>query len=119
MSARRTWQVFIMLGGLLAWAAQFTILYGVTSAVCAREWADATLLGIGVVPATVVGTTLAAFAATAVVLLYSLRTYRQLEAEGASVADVFLNQAAVLISGFSLVAILWHGLPAFILPACA
>jgi hypothetical protein len=30
-----------------------------------------------------------------------------------------MSHVAVLINGLSLVAILWHGIAAFILPACA
>jgi hypothetical protein len=119
MAWRRGWQVFVMLGGLIAWAVQFTILYGTTSTVCARGWADTTLFGFGLVPAAVVATTLAALAATAAILVHAVRQNRRLQEAGGPVADVFLAQAAVLISGLSLAAIAWHGLPAFILPACS
>jgi hypothetical protein len=119
MAARRAWQVFIMLGGLFAWAAQFTILYGATSTICALDRAGATVLGIGIIPATIIGGTVAALAAAAAVLAHALRRHRALQAADASAADVFMSQAAILISAFSLAAIAWHGLPAFILPACA
>jgi ABC-type amino acid transport system permease subunit len=119
MAGRRGWQVFVMLGGLIAWAVQFTVLYGATSTVCARGWAGATLFGFGLVPATIVGTTLVALAATAAILVHAVRQNRRLQEAGGQVTDVFLAQAAVLISGLSLAAIAWHGLPAFILPACS
>jgi hypothetical protein len=119
MAARRTWQVFLMLGGFIAWAVQFAVLYGGTSAICAREWAEETLFGIGVVPATIVGATLAALAAAAAILLHSLRKYRRIQTAEAAVPDAFLTQAAILTSALSLAAIAWHGLPALILPACA
>lgn len=119
MAGRRALQVCLMLGGLIAWAAQFTILYGATSTLCGRGWADAMLFGAGVVPATIVATTLAALGATALVLLHSIREHKRLDAVTDSAADMFLNRATFLISAFSLVAIAWHGLPALILPACA
>ncbi|MCB5175726.1 hypothetical protein [Microvirga lenta] len=108
-----------MLGGFLAWAVQFTVIYGVTSTVCARGWADTTVLGAGIVPFTVAGTTLVAAVAAAAFLVHALRKHRRLQSADASVTDVFLIQGAVLISAFSIAAILWHGLPALILPACS
>lgn len=119
MAGRRFAQVLVMLAGLIAWAVQFTVLYGVTSTLCAREWADARLLGIGIVPAVVLLATLAALAVTAAVLLLAVGTRRRLKAEPADATDAFLNSATLLISGLSLVTIAWHGLPAFILPSCA
>ena len=47
MAGRRTLQVLVMLGGLIAWALQFTLIYGVTSTLCGRGWADETLFGEG------------------------------------------------------------------------
>ncbi len=119
MTGRRTGQVLLALGGMIAWAVQFTIIYGATSTLCGRGWADAALLGIGVVPFTILASTLATFAAAAILLIVSLREERQWRDQPASATDSFLNQTSVLINGLSLVVILWHGVPAFILPACA
>jgi hypothetical protein len=119
MSGARTLQVMVMLGGMIAWAVQFTVVYGVTATLCGRGWADATVLGIGVVPFTILTVTLAALAAAAILLIVSLRQDRQLRDQPALATDRFLSQAGVLISGLSLIAILWNGVPAFILPACA
>ena len=118
MIGRRTGQVLLMLAGLLAWAVQFTLIYGATSTLCGREWADATLLGIGNVQAIVLTTTLVAFIAAVVALAWSLRAHRRTK-EHEAPADRFMTQAGALIGGFSLIAILWQGLPALILPACA
>ncbi|MEE1610062.1 hypothetical protein [Microvirga sp. CF3016] len=118
MSGRRTGQVLLMLAGLLAWAVQFTIIYGATSTLCGREWADTTFLGIGLIHAVVLVSTFAALIVTALALAWSLRTFRRLN-EQAPPADLFMTQAGALTSGLSLIAILWQGLPAFILPACA
>lgn len=119
MSGARTLQVMVMLGGMIAWAVQFTIVYGMTSTLCGRGWADATLFGIGIVPFTILTTTLAALAAAAILLIVSLREDRQLRHQPVSATDRFLSHSGVLINGLSLIAILWNGLPAFILPACA
>ena len=40
MTALRTGQVLLMLAGLIAWALQFTLIYGATSTLCGREWAE-------------------------------------------------------------------------------
>ncbi|MGO4386305.1 hypothetical protein AB4Y85_02090 [Microvirga sp. 2YAF29] len=119
MSGRRTVQVLLMLGGLLAWAVQFTVIYAVTSTLCGRGWADATLLGFHIVPATIVATTLLMLAATGILLLISFRIYRQVRGEPVAPADLFMSQASVLINGFSPIVLIWHAVPAFLLPSCA
>jgi hypothetical protein len=116
--ARRTGQVLLMLAGLLAWAAQFTFIYGTTSTLCGRGWAGATILGIGSVQALVLIATLTALIITASALAWSLRAFGEMQ-DHAVAADRFMSHAGALINGFSLLVILWQGLPAFILPACA
>ena len=119
MTALRTRQILLMLAGLIAWAAQFTLIYGATSTLCAREWAGATFLGIGIVQGSVLSGTLAALAATGIAFVWSFREYRWSERMQISAADRFMVQSAVLTNSFSLLVILWQGIPAFILPACA
>ena len=119
MTGRRTAQVLLTLGGMFAWAVQFTLIYGAISTLCGRGWADATLLGIGVVPFAILSTTLVTLAAAAILLIVSLREERRWRDQPSSTADAFLSQTGVLINGLSLIAILWNGVPAFILPACA
>jgi uncharacterized membrane protein len=119
MSGRRTGQVLLMLAGLIAWAVQFTVIYGVTSTLCGRGWADATLLGFEVVPTMILSATLVTFAATAVALLWSIRIDRQKGEQPVAVTDGFMSHAGILINSLSLIVILWHGVPGFILPACA
>jgi hypothetical protein len=119
VAARRLARIIVMLGGLLAWAVQFTIIYGVTSVSCALEAADRTLLGFRLVPAMIALATLAALAGTAGNLALAVAQYRRSSAAPGSETDMFLSYSAILISGFSLVAIAWHGVPAFILPSCS
>lgn len=119
MTGRRTIQVLLMLGGLLAWAVQFTVIYAVTSTLCGRGWADATVLGLPIVPVTIVVTTLLMLGATGIFLLISLRIYRQVRDQPVAPADLFMSQASVLINGFSPIVLIWHAVPAFLLPSCA
>ena len=119
MSGRRTGQVLLMLAGLIAWAVQFTVIYGVTSTLCGRGWADATVLGFEIVPMAILSATLVTFAATATALVWSIQSYRQSGEQSVAMTDRFMSHVAILINGLSLVVILWHGIAAFILPACA
>lgn len=116
---RALWRVVPPMTGLMAWVIQFTVIYGVTAFACARGYADLRLLGFGLVPAVIVAATLVALAVTAVVLTGALARRPRLVAETAHANDRFLNYTTILISGLSLVAIAWTGLPSLILPACA
>jgi hypothetical protein len=110
-------RLFAVTAGLIAWAVQFTVIYGVTAVACARGYAGVTLLGLGVVPLTIVATTVLAFAATGVVLAWGLRERRRADAD-THPTDRFLTSATLLVSGLSLVTIAWHGLPALLVPVC-
>ena len=101
--------------GMIAWAAQFTLIYGATAIACARGYEGAWLLGMRVIPLTIVGVTLAALGVTGFVLARALAARRGTEPTDST---EFLNAATILIAGLSLVAILWQGLPALIVPPC-
>ena len=119
MGGTRILQVLAMLGGMIAWALQFTIIYAVTSTLCGRGWAEATLFGFAIVQAVIVATTLLALIPTVLMLVMLLRTYQRAGGEPVSAATGFMIQAGILINGLSLVVIAWQGTPALILPACA
>lgn len=110
-------RLFLVTAGFFAWAAQFTVVYGATSLACFRGFADVTLDGVGVVPATIAAATLVALTVTGMVIVVALARWRRL-AKGPDAAH-FLNVSTILVSGLAVVAIVWTGLPALILPACA
>ena len=110
-------RLFAMLAGLIAWAVQFTLIYGATALACARGYADRAVLGLGLVPATILVVTAVTAAVTAWVFIDSLREHRRTSDE-THPTDRFLTYSTLLISGLSFVTILWHGLPAFIVPPC-
>lgn len=118
MTGQRTGQVMLMLAGFIAWAVQFTLIYGATSTLCGREWAGVKILGMGSVQAIILATTVAAFAAAAIALAWSLRAHGRTRGE-TDTADRFMGHTGTLVNGFSVLVILWQGIPAFILPACA
>jgi hypothetical protein len=93
----RSWA--LLLGGLIAWAAQFFVLYIVASVL------GSTLLARAIA----VAVTLAALAADAAILMRAVRRRRE------SATDRFgrwLASLALLIAGTSAIAIVWQGLPA-------
>ena len=98
--------------GLMAWAVQFTVIYGFSAVACARGYARLAAFGIGVVPLVILTTTAGALALTAWSLLVGLR--RQQRISDSQATDRFLAKATILISGFSLIVIAWHGLPALL-----
>ncbi len=110
-------RLFAMTAGLLAWAAQFTVIYAVTAVICARGYGGESLAGFGIVPLTIVIATLLALGATALLLVLALRERRRL-ADDADANAQFVNYLTLIIAGFSLVAIVWQGLPGLIVPAC-
>jgi hypothetical protein len=108
-----------MIGGLLVWAAQFTIIYVFNALACARGFAGRQLLGIGVVPFVVGVASLIALAAALAVLLAALRVRGPAGAtRDERPVDDFLRYTTVAIAALSLVAIAWNAVPAFIVPPC-
>jgi cytochrome c oxidase assembly factor CtaG len=111
-------RLFVPLTGLIAWTVQFTIIYGATSLVCARGYGDMSRLGIGIIPLTIVATTLLALAATGFVLFRAVVAKRRMDA-ATPATERFLNDTTLMVSSLSLVTISWHGIPAIIVPACS
>jgi len=111
-------RLFATMVGFYAWTAQFMVVYGVTALACARGFADASLLGLSVVPLIIAAATALALAVTGVSLGAAFARRRRTAAE-APAADRFLIHLALVIGGLSLVAIAWTGLPALLVPACA
>jgi hypothetical protein len=114
---RSTLRLLTAISGMIAWGAQFTVIYGVTSLVCARGYSDASWFGMSAVRLTIGAATLIAAAATGFVLARALQERRRMDA-AADPTDRFLNYTTRVVSGLSLVVIAWHGLPALIVPVC-
>ena len=110
-------KTFVVLGGLLIWAAYFGFVYVFNALACARSFHRLHLLGFNVVPLTVLFC--AAIAATGVLALIfiALRAPDHVEDSRNSSTD-FLRYLAVAVALLSLLAIGWIGLPAIIVPPC-
>ena len=107
-----------MLAPFLIWAGHFGLVYAINGAVCARAPEGAMLLGYPLSVALVAAATVLALAWVAVLLVMALRG----SGPAGHVASVdprrFARWFVVAGAGAALVAILWVGLPALLVPAC-
>ena len=85
--------------GILVWALHFTLIYGFTALACARGFGAAAPWVVGV------ATVLAAAAAIAIIVTH--------------LSSEFTRWMTAAVGGFALIAIVWEGLPALMVPACA
>ena len=112
-------KLVFMLGGLIVWAAHFTAVYGLNALACARDFVGWRVLGIGVVPLGVIAATVLALAAAGWILAQALRWRGPWGGESrGDASNEFLRYATASLAGLSLIAILWDGLPALIVPPC-
>ena len=120
MAERRfTAKMIFMLAGMLIWAAHFTGVYVFNALACARQFADTTVSGFGIVPITVLVSTALALAATGWVLFQALAWRGPAGGESRDDPTVgFLRYTTVTIALLSLVAIVWNGVPALFVPPC-
>jgi hypothetical protein len=110
-------RLFWMMSGFVFWAAQFTIIYGVTAVACARGWHRVPLLGLDIVPASIAAATLLTLGATGLVFWRAFAA-RARDAHG-DPAERFVDAVTLWVCGLALVAIAYNALPALILPACS
>ena len=111
-------RMFLMLAGLIIWGAHFTVIYGFNALACARGFARLSVLGIGLVPATVVALTAVALAAAAAILYIVWRAGPDRLLPERPADGGFLRYMTVAVGLLSIVAIVWSGLPALLVPPC-
>lgn len=112
MDRRFTPTAFLIWSGLLIWAADFLLIYIIQAIVCAKGYADASVLGLGAIPATTLLCTLAALTAT---FLITLRCVRQVRAGPSDQRVRFTSFVTAAAGGLALVAIIWTALPGLLL----
>jgi len=85
--------------GVVLWAVHFTVIYGFTALACAR--------GFGGAAPWVVGVATAAAGAAAIAIIVT------------HLSSEFTRWMTAAVAGLALLAIVWEGLPALIVPVCA
>jgi hypothetical protein len=102
-----------MMGGFLTWAAHFAAIYGLTALACARGFAEAAWLGVGVVPWGIGIATVVALAAIVLLTAGAARTAAK-SARGPG----FLTWMTIAAGAAGVVAIIWQAIPVLIVPVC-
>ncbi|ALG69907.1 hypothetical protein VY88_10645 [Azospirillum thiophilum] len=116
MSERSFPSIFAgMLSPFLIWAGHFGAVYAINTVICARGLDRETLWGVSPAPVAVTVATLAALLCVAAVAVWAARD------TGPADPDLrrFGRWLRMAGAGVAFVAILWSGLPALQLPACA
>jgi hypothetical protein len=104
---------------LTIWGLQFGFIYVFTALACARGFADAQVLGFGVVPFAIVAATVLALGGAGAVLVLAWRESRSATGSRLPATAAFLNDVALVLAALSLAAIVWNALPAFFVAVCA
>lgn len=112
-------QSLFMIGGLLIWAAHFTVIYIFTALACERQFAGLSVEGFGIVPVVVLTATgLALLATIAVIVLAFRRLGPARAARDDKPVNDFMRYTTITVAALSLVAIAWNGLPSLIVSPC-
>jgi hypothetical protein len=109
-------RLFWMMSGFVFWAAQFTLIYGITSVACARGWYRISFFGLDLVQVSIAGATLLAVAATAFAFGRAYVAAKDRADDQAS--EHFIQTVTLWVCGLAFVAIIYNAVPALILPAC-
>jgi hypothetical protein len=119
MSERFVPTTLYLTAGLLIWAANFLVTYVWVALVCARGWADVSVIGISVTAAGVLIPTVLAIAATGMVL-YRARARYQANGKNKAERDSsrFIDFIAAAGAGVSLIAIVWNAFVAAVPSGC-
>lgn len=112
-------RMLFTIGGLLAWAAHFTVIYGFTAVACAQGFAGADILGFDIVPFVISVATIIALLGTLAVLAIATFGRGPIRASpGGQPTKSFLRYVTVALAALSLIAIVWNALPVLIVPLC-
>ena len=112
MDRKFTPTTLLIWSGLLIWAADFLFVYVFAALACARGFAGLQVLGFAIVPFATVLASVAALAATTIMLMRSLRRAREASSEERVQFVLFLTAALCALGG---VAIVWSALPPLLL----
>jgi hypothetical protein len=105
-------QTLIALAGLMIWLAHFLFVYGLAALACARAWNQAEPMGIGWVKLAIAAATVLGVGALGVL------AWRGAIRQPPTPGQGFFRWLSLAAAGAALLAILWQGLPAALLPPC-
>ena len=112
-------KMLFMIGGLLVWAAHFTVVYGFTTVACVKGLAVADVLGVGIIPFVIGAATLLAWATTGAILISATSgPIPPHSARYGETTEHFLQYTAATIAALSLVAIAWNAIPVLLVTPC-
>lgn len=108
------------LTGFLVWAAHLGIVYGLNGLACARGFATQAVAGTSLVAIGVVAVTaIAALAILAVMVMAMAGRGPGISHEADESLRAFWRYGTIAIALLGVIAVLWGGLPAFIIRPCA
>ncbi len=110
--------VTAMMAPFLIWAGHFGLVYAMNGIACERGLDGASLLGFPAVPVLVVVATVAALLVTGWILLRCVTGGGPADHVGSEDPREFARWFTGAGAASSLLAILWVGLPALLVPAC-
>jgi hypothetical protein len=114
-------RIFGAVAGLIVWAVHFGAIYAITAYACARGLQATRVLGLGLIPAGVLGATALALVAAGIVLATTARRLRSAGAAGTGREEHarFLLWFTAGTTLLAMIAILYEGVPTLMVPACA
>lgn len=118
MYAGFTPTILYLTGGLIIWGARFLAAYIFTAIVCSRGWSDASLGGLGIVPAIVSLLTLVSAAGCLAIMLRARAHLRRASPDAAEQNTRFVHYIAATMAALGLLAVIWETLPVYMIPIC-
>lgn len=111
--------LLLAVGGLIAWASAFVVLYVAVSLGCRYGWQQAELFGLNLLTLLLALIWVLHMAAIAWLGWYGLSEWRSIRAAGEIGPSLYLAFLTGLIALVSLVGTVYLGAPVLILPPCA
>lgn len=115
MQHRFTSTTFLIVGGLLAWMANFILVYVFAAVACARGFADARWLGL---PIVTLVTLFASLLTGAVTILVVRLGYRLRRVAGTDEHTRFIGFVTLACGALALVALVLLVMPVLVTSAC-
>jgi hypothetical protein len=104
-------------GGLVIWAVRFLAVYSFIGLSCARGWVDPGG-GFGALQIAVVLSSVVALAGCAAILLRAVAHVRNRAPDETEENTPFIHYVAGSVAAFAALAIVFEGLPFFLVPVC-